>query len=254
MKKRLAILLVIGLLAVSAIPVFAQGVLPAYQQSFEQDTAGWITDETPGPAGWCGDITRYARGTGPVAPSRGHGYAAVEQGACNEFWQNNQGNQWLESGPFNPPGGYSESWPQSGFVNELDIYLDPAWADGTNFTYANSIRTLDPAPDEALFRYFTVTVHKDSDALWVNGHEVDRAGWYTFRFEFTEEVGHVAVRFELADRGRVLFDEPLTTTAYSGEATASLSTGDFGTGYVWFVTLSEGLELPIDHRKYRPGK
>jgi len=252
MRKRIAILLVIGLLAIGVVPVFAQGVWPAWQHSFERGTAGWITDDTSGQGGWCGEITQHERGSGPVAPSRGHGYAIVEHGPCNEFWTNRGWSQG--SGPFAPFGGFSESWPQSGFVTDIDIYLDPGWADGTSFTYANSIRVLEPEEGSVPFRYFTVPVEKSSRTLMVNGHAVDEAGWYTFRLEYTEEDGHVAVDFQLADRGRVLFTDAVTTTAYSNEATSSLTATDFGTGYAWFVALSDGLELPIDHSKYRPGK
>lgn len=247
MKKRIGILLAAGLLLMLAIPVLAQGVWPAWQQSFERDTAGWIGSEVSGAVGWCGEITRHERGSGPVAPARGHGYATVEHGPCNDFWANNGFPDG--SAPYAPFGGYSESWPQSDFVTEIDIYLDPGWTDGTTFTYANSINRL----GDIGFRYFLVPVEKAGGTLSVNGHEVDSAGWYTFRFSFTDEDGHVAVVFELADRGRVLFADPITTTALTGEPTSSLSTSEFGTGYFWFVAISDGLDLPIDHAKYRPG-
>lgn len=246
MNKRLVILLVIGLLAITAVPVLAERVQPAWQQSFERNTDGWIVDNIAGPAGWCGEITRYERGSGSVAPAKGHGYAVVAHGPCNEYWANNGFADG--SGPYSPMGGFSESWPQSGFVTEIDIYLDPD--QNTSFTYANSIRHLDPVE----YRYFTVPVEKDGNTLLVDGHEVDQEGWYTFRFEFTEQDGHVAVDFELTDNGRILFSEPVTTTYYSGESVWDLAVADYGTGYTWFVEIADGLELPIDHSKYRPGK
>lgn len=249
MKKRLVILLAIGLLAISTVPLFAQGVMPAWQQSFEQDKAGWIGSETPGAVGWCGTTTRHERGSGPVAPSKGHGYATVEHGECNDFWDSIFPNG---SAPYSPLGGYSASWPQSGFVTELDIYLDPT--EPTTFTYANSIRFLPlVGSEQPPFRYFAVDVMEDGDKLLVNGHQVAEAGWYTFRFEFSEEDEGLAVDFELADKGRVLFSEPIATTL-SGEATSSFTADNVGTGYAWFVQISEGLQLPIDHAKYRPGK
>jgi hypothetical protein len=246
MKRRISILLVIGLLLVAAAPLLAQGVQPAWQQSFERGTDGWIGNETAGPNGWCGEVTRHERGSGPVAPAKGQAYAVVEHGECNEHWAPTFGEG---SAPYSPLGGYSDSWPQSGHVTEVDIYLDPGWEDGTSFTYASSIRELASGD----FSYFVIPVAKDSGSLTVAGHEVSEAGWYTFRFEFGDEDGQVAVDFELADKGRILFSKSITQTL--GEvATSSLDTADFGTGYVWFVQISDGLELPIDHSKYRPGK
>jgi hypothetical protein len=246
-KKIIIILLTIGLFTIAATPILAEGVYPAWHQGFEQGTAGWFTNDTSGPEGWCGDITRYERGSGPVMPSIGKGYAVVANGACNEYWMN---NGWSESGPYAPFGGYSESWPQSGFVTKLDIYLDPSWEDGTNFTYAVSAHLL----DENEFRYFLFPVAKESGALQVVEHEVSEAGWYTFRVRFREQSGHLAVDFELAQHGQVLFAQPMTATAFTGEQTSSFEISGVGTGYSWFVSLSPGLQLPIDQHMYRPGE
>lgn len=251
MKRIIVILVSIGLFMISAVAVLADGVFPAWHQGFEQDTAGWITDDTPGPAGWCGDITRYERGSGPVVPSVGHGYAVVENGPCNQFYREN--TIWQESGPAVPFGGYSQSWPQSGFVTELDIYLDPGWQDGTSFDYYVSFRLLDRPFVEGL-RYLLFPVVKESGTLMVAGNAVSKAGWYTFRLKFREVNGHLAVAFELADRGQVLFAQPVTTTAFHGSDLSSIAVSNVGTGYFWFDSISPGLQLPIDHAMYRPGK
>jgi len=248
MKKTIVLLLTIALLAIAVIPVLADGVYPAWQQGFEHDTDGWITDDVPGAVGWCGDITRYDRGSGPVAPSVGHGYAVVANGACNEYWMN---NGWPVSGPYAPFGGdYSESWPQSGFVTELDIYLDPNWMDGTGFNYYVGMRVL----DENSFRYFVIPTVAENGALLVAGNEINQAGWYTFRVRFRDEGGQLAVDFELAQKGRVVFAQPMTTTAFYGATTSSFKVSNIGTGYSWFDAISDGLQLPIDQHKYRPGK
>ena len=73
MKKLVAIFIILGLSVLSVLWVQAHGTGPAALQSFEQDTAGWIGNEVPGPDGWCGDVTRYEGGSGPVMPAKGHG-------------------------------------------------------------------------------------------------------------------------------------------------------------------------------------
>jgi hypothetical protein len=253
MNRKLALFLTLVLLVIAAIPVLADGVKPEWHQGFESDTSGWIDGSIAGRAGWCGIITRYDRGSGPVAPSVGSGYALVENGDCNEFWQTNPDNTWIVSGPFAPFGGFSESWPQSGFVTELDIYLDPGWDEDTIFDYYVSMNLLD-TPGDAGFRYFRFPVEKNGEALLVVGHEVSVADWYTFRVRFREESGQLAVDFELARDGRVVYAQPMTTTAFYGAATSSFEVSNIGTGYSWFDSISDGLQLPIDQHKYRPGK
>lgn len=248
MKKIIAIVMTAGLLFVFAlIPAFADGVYPAWHQGFEKNTDGWSGSAIPGPEGWCGEITRYERGSGPVDPSIGYGYALVENGPCNEYWQ---ANGWPASAPYAPFGGYSESWPQSGFVSEIDIYLDPGWADGTSFNYFVSFRIL----DENTFRYTQFPVEKSGGALMVAGHQVGEAGWYTFRARFREVDGHLAVDLELIQNGSVLFSQPVTATAFYLADPSSFEVSNVGTGYSWFDSISEGLALPIDQHKYRPGK
>jgi hypothetical protein len=246
MNKRIFVFLMIGLFVVLALPAFAEGTWPAWQQSFQRDTAGWFAADTPGPAGWCGQITRYGLGSGPVSPSAGAGYAVVENGPCNEYWSN---NGWVTSGPYAPFGGFSSSWPQSGFVSELDIYLNPGWGEGTGFVYYVSMRLL----DENEFRYFSFPVTKQNGTLVAAGHQVSQAGWYTFRVRFRDAAGHLAVDFELAQKGHVLFAQAMTSTTFSGESTSSFAVADVGTGYSWFDAITTGLQLPIDQHKYRPG-
>lgn len=253
MKKAIVVFLTVGLFfAIAALPTLAQGVYPEWHQGFEHDTEGWIDGDIPGEAGWCGEITRYERGSGPVAPSIGRGYAVVENGACNEFWMNNPGNTWIESGPFAPFGGYSESWPQSGYVTELDIYLDPGWDEGTSFDYYVSMNLLD-TPGAAGFRYFRFHVEKVSGELLAAGHEVSKAGWYTFRVRFRDEGGQLAVDFELSRNSKLLFAQPMASTFFYGAATSSFEVSNIGTGYSWFDSISAGLALPIDQHIYRPG-
>jgi hypothetical protein len=250
MKRLLKLLILAGLFATFTLPAMAQSVLPAYHEGFQHGTGIWITDETPGPGGWCGDIEQYTRGSGPVGPSKGNGYAVVAHGDCNDYWRPifSEG-----SGPYAPFGGYSGRWPEGGFTTELDIYLDPDWASGTHFTYAVSFDYLgDQAPSDPPYRYLMVPVAVADGQLTVDGEPVNEAGWYTFRQRFMNEGGYLAVEFELTQKGDVLFTKAVDETSSTGEPIASFDVNDVGTGYSWFVAIAEGLRLPIDEHAYVP--
>ena len=71
---------------------------------------------------------------GAIKPSAGEGYATVTFGECNTTWQ-----------PAFPDGSapatldpslFSQTWPESGLMHQLDIYLDPSsFEDGTGFIW-----------------------------------------------------------------------------------------------------------------------
>lgn len=257
-----------------------------WHQGFQHGTAGWYGGGTAAPLGWCGSIEQVLRGQGAVRPSAGRAYATVEQGPCHPTWTEEEG------GPFSPdlvnapwaPGPdfalFSEIWPPSGFIYELDIYLDPAYAaqappeprfndqvpGGTVFTVLASIRELGDPPEASSFRYFGVQVFPGDGALLLqlgdffsteagNGaHEITRAGWYRFRWIFHSEEGSVAVDFELrGPSGGTLFTAPFETTFYGGPP-SELSAADFGSSYLWFGAVAHGLRLPIDEHRVRPGR
>jgi hypothetical protein len=249
MKLLIAFLTTLSIPFVFAAHAAAQGSLSEWHQGFEQNLEGWMTDETPGETGWCGDIERFERGGGPVLPSAGTGYAVVEHGACNEFYTEifPEG-----SGPYAPFGDYSGSWPAGGYVTELDIYLDPEWEVGTGFTYAVSFQLLDVEAFADSLRYLAVPVTKEGEALLVAGNAVREAGWYTFRHVFVDDDGNLSVAFQLSSGEQTLFTEHLTTTMLSEEDVSSFEPTNTGTGYAWFVSISDGLRLPIDEQRIRP--
>lgn len=234
----------------------AAAAFPTWHQGFNHGTSGWITDETSGAVGWCGDISQFDRGSGPVFPSAGRGYAAVEWGGCNDFWS----RFFDASGPYSPGAGFSKGWPQSGFVFELDIYLDPDWesvSEGTAFVHTASLCIQDDGRcvyTNFAFRYFAVPVVVGEETLNVAGHPLGDEGWYTFRHVFDSEGGSLSVDFQLARNGVTLFTEPITTTFLTGEATSSLEVDDLGSGYLWFAAIADGLRLPIDEHRVRPGE
>lgn len=220
-----------------------------WKQGFEHGTDGWVTDATPGPMGWCGEIETVARG-GEIAPSAGRAHATVQQGACNDYWQE---NGFAVSGPYSAGAGYSEAWPTGGYVTELDVYLDPSWTADEVFTLAFSINLLDQAFPTG-FRYFMVPVAVGDDGLHVAGHAVDEAGWYTFRYTARGQDGQLALGFELTRHGQVLFGMPLTTTAFSGEAASSFPVDNVGSGYIWFAAIADEVALAIDEHRVRRGR
>lgn len=233
---------------------------PVFHQGFEQDTEAWVDASDPGPLGWCGSIDRVPRGSGSVMPSAGRAHATVEDGACNEFWTGVFGSAFTSAPASLDPDLLSTGWPASGFVQELDIYLDPGeTGDGVAFIYANSLCVFGPDPDpcgvDFDFRYFAVVVTASEGAMDVAGHQVTEAGWYTFRHVFGSEAdGTLTVDFQLVDDGRTLHTEPIEGTLLTGESTSDFDVDDLGSGYVWFVSVADGLALPIDQHQLRPGR
>lgn len=232
---------------------------PVFHQGFEQGTEAWVDESDPGPLGWCGSIDRVPRGSGSVMPSAGRAHAAVEDGACNEFWTGEFGSEFTSAPASLDLDLLSTGWPASGFVQELDIYLNPAETDdGVAFIYANSLCVFGPDTEpcgvDFDFRYFAVVVTAGEGALDVAGHAVTEAGWYTFRHVFGSEAdGTLTVDFQLLEDGRTLHTEPIESTLLTGESTSDFDVEDLGSGYIWFVSIADGLALPIDQHQLRPG-
>lgn len=221
-----------------------------WRQGFEHDTEGWVSQADPGPFGWCGTIERVDRREGDLRPSAGRGYAVLEHGACNDFYQ-----------PFFPDGSapasadpelFSSVFPTGGYVNQVDVYLDPAWEDGTGFGYAVSFQVLDE--DFPNFRYFFLPVSKTEGTLSVADREITTAGWYTFRHSFTSDDGELAVEFELARDGRTLVSRETGETLLTGETASDFEASETSNGYIWFVSISDGLGLAIDENRIRRGR
>lgn len=225
---------------------------PTYHQGFNHDTHPWADNSMEGFWGWCGTVTLKNKKSADLKPSAGLGYATVEFGACNEYWIENFGEV---SGPATFDAAlWSESWPDSGFIHELDIYLDADQYDfdnGLAFSYANSLYySALPYP----FIYFGLDVEKMNGIIEVDGYEVPEEGWYTFRQVFGQDAeGHPTVEFQLLEHGKLLYSTPLTETLYSGSA-SSFYAEDLGSGYIWFPAIAEGVALAIDEYRLRPGK
>jgi hypothetical protein len=248
-----------------------------WHQGFEHNSAGWYDASTEGPLGWCGEIKTVSsrgrkEGAAP-APSAGKGYATVQVGGCNEFWPVPFGAPYA---PGPEQALYSSAWPNSGYVTELDIYLDPEWSGDFQggFEFAGSspnaliqyAATIFPTmPDDDPFHtgpHYIVDVEAvpDEEVLTVAGERIEAAGWYTFRFVFDDVGGQVQVDFELAARkGPILVvEQNLAPVELIGPFKApfveELPTADYGSGHVWFRDIALGLKLPIDEHRVRRGR
>lgn len=254
----------------------SHAVFPTWHQGFNHGTEGWFGNGTTGPLGWCGDITQIERRGADLTPSAGRGFATVSVGSCNTFW----GDLGVPLGAPWAPGPdlslFSTAWPPSGFVTELDVYLDPDWSSefaGGNLPpfpndaivdFSASIRELTGDPPSAFdtFRYYFVPVEAVSGqtALEIFGRRVTQAGWYTFRYVFRDDGGQVEVDFELKQRrgGTVFVEQDLQAYTLAGPFkvpfAGDLPTSEYGSGYIWFFDIAAGLELPIDEHTVRPGR
>lgn len=287
-----------GVAPVSAPAAQSSAPFPTFHQGFNDDAFPWSL--VTGSTSWCGSVERITRraapapsrgrgavatpgrraNPGPVSPSVGAGYALVEHGRCIPFFR--PFTSAPASGPI--PSLLSTTFPPSGFVQQLDIYLDPAYPagtdgpdyDGTEGLVSTADGAIVPAVEDVVFayaaslcllegpggtcdipaglRYFPIAVTHTGGAMMVAGHEITQAGWYEFRHVFDADVdGDLTVEFQLVHNGRMLATKPIERTLNTAEPTGSFRAADLGSGYLWFISIADGLELPIDEHVLRPG-
>lgn len=247
---------------------------PVLNQGFNNNLTPWVDQSVAGPGGWCGNITLASFKDSDIKPSAGKGFAYASNGGCNDFWSGVFGPIFT-SGPASGPNPnlLSSTFPESGFVQELDVYLDPEYPSGVStaifdpkgvfspigdenvvFTYANSVCLVcDLASFQPL--YFAISVVKNNGNLLVDGYKVHEKDWYTFRQVFASNAeGKLTVEFELVKNGIPLHTKVIETTFLSKLPTSSFETDGLGNGYIWVVSIAEGLQLPIDENRMRPGK
>jgi len=252
----------------------SDSTFPEFTQLFENDTEPWST-ETDGEdwLGWCGSIDLKNGNSGELNPSAGSNYATIEHGACNDFWDGEFPGLTSAPATSKNPDLYSPEWPTSGYVQQLDIYLDPVYDAGNAeltfhdflqrdtdyvFSFTTAIRDITTTEEEGelVVDYFESPVTKNDDngeqLLVVNGeYSIEEAGWYTFRHLFdSNSEGNLSVEFELVRNGQTLYSE---TIDYSllGVKTSDYEVDDLGSAHLWFVSIADGLELPIDQHILR---
>jgi len=156
--------------------------------------------------------------------------------------------------PYTDFGGYTNTWPGE-WGTTIDVYLDPAWADGKGFNY--SVATNDSAGVN--LRDFGAMVAKDAstgqllvlfdtrgpnfilDDLENYDHTVvDTAGWYTIRHTFKDVDGVLNVEVELAPNG----GESVYTKTLTG---SDQITAVGGNRYGWFTAVDIDGGLQVDN-------
>lgn len=228
-----------GALAVAVTLSLAAPVQAAtvFLQGFEVDTSGWMD----GDSGWAGNVERVATGANGINSSAGS-WHAVMTGEDN--------------GPFSRFDGYRDEWPGE-YTAEVDVYLDPAWANGSGFDYS----VASSAAGGGHLRDFIFHVAKDTsteqllvaadngssfatredlDTL-ANNLVVETAGWYTLQHHFYNSGGVLAVDLNVLDQGsNVLFTETRTT------ATDIIPTVVGGNRYAWFTFIDVDGGIAVD--------
>lgn len=250
---------------------------PVFHQVFNHNTDPWVGKGVDGPPGWCGSIEhKDRRSNGDISPAVGRGYATIVHGECNKHWNKEFKDFFLDgftSAPATHFAFHSTYFPESGYIQQLDIYVDPDYNYSTGnerptllhlfgiedenvvFSYANAVRIIGETEEEDEFPYFAILVLKDEYGnLKIGDYQIERAGWYTFRHVFGSDDGSLAVDFELLQNGRLLYSESIDNSFLFGIPTSSLETDDLGSAHIWFPNIADGVELPIDQHRLRRGK
>lgn len=221
MFKRLLVLSVIaGLVATIGFAGTAAAAPPpgTFFQGFEQNTNGWSSGAERNivrvPSGYVSG-TGYASGI-PSAAGRYH--ARLDTPGCDTDCD----------GPFTRWGGYSARFPRGGYLTQLDIYLDTAWAsshhtltkdyrfdwisainDNTGAFLRDFVFNVGTTPTGYIVQTSTNSTRSGanpnvpcpSPATPPNTCRppilIGASGWYTFRHIFRDNVGQLAVDFEI---------------------------------------------------------
>lgn len=175
-------------------------------------------------------------------------------------WNETAGTATVATGgPFTRFDAYRSEWPGD-WMAELDVYLDPSWAEGTNFQYTVASST----SSGGHLRDFVFHVGVDANGLWVFGDNnaypsgyykspnalsipATEAGWYTLQQVFSNDDGVLAVTMNVLDSDG--------NTVYSTVRTNPLdiidpSTGNVGGNrYGWFYSVDVPGGLEIDNTR-----
>jgi hypothetical protein len=193
----------------------------------------WQQDFTDGTTDWSAAVT-----------DDGDGTATAEDGAFSRF------------------GAYRSVWPGDN-VAEIDVYLDPAWADGSGFDYAVAANGADGAHQRDFIFHagvvageLLVTADNNSYGSDVNSFilttkspiTITDAGSYTLQHRFYDNGGILAVDMNVLDSG----GDVLGTWTLSNAADAMAEVG--GNRYAWFIFVDVVGGLGIDnHELYLDG-
>lgn len=242
------LVLVVGLVVLSTI---VKGEV-AWFQGFEADTNGW-NDHALG-----GTILRVASGDSSVISAGGDFHAKLTLGPVIT------GGSFAgkRHGPYTEWGGTNNTtFPENGYMTEVDVYLDMTEADGQEKIFDFSSSVLEPGgdPDDTTKSFvFTIgTVAGDAPtnqwkatagtALPGNleaGSQVllTETGWYTLRHTFANDGSNVlTVDMELLNSA----SEIKGSWVYTNPGLV-IGTNVAGNGWGWFAT-NDFADLPVDN-------
>jgi hypothetical protein len=240
-----------------------------YFNGFEKNTAGWFDTSNGGN----GTITRRLSGY-----SNG-GYADGIASAAGNWHARLTGDSCLPTqfgppcyGPYTSWGGSTSTFPSGGYLTQVDIYLDVAWAathpdyrfdwdsaisDNTGAFLRDFVFNAGTSPAGAEFFVNASTNATRSGAYPENPcpnpgptstpsnpcrtpARINVSGWYTFRHTFRNDGGFLAVDFDIFQRssGATIAH----WTIHAGDAMSTVG----GDQYGW-VVIEEIPDLAIDN-------
>jgi hypothetical protein len=188
----------------------------------------WQQDFTDGTNDWSAAVTNDGDGT-----------ATAEDGAFSRF------------------GEYRSVWPGDYFA-EIDVYLDPAWVDGSGFDYTVAANGSDNAHQRDFIFHagvvageLLVTADNNSYGSDINSFilttkspiEITAAGLYTLQHHFYDNAGTLAVDMNVLDSGGTV----LGTWTLSNAADTMDQVG--GNRYAWFIFVDVQAGLGIDNHE-----
>ncbi len=269
MRKSLAILTGILLL----LTICASGVLAStfFLQGFETDATGWFNFSN-------GSIVRV-----PSGYINGGGYADAISSSSGNFHARLQidptdpNNATCSPGysdcigPFTHWGGYESVFPEPGYISQVDVYLDIAFAathpdyrfdwdsainDSSGLLLRDFVFNVGTAPTSPAGFFINASTNAfrskslpedmcpapaDFPNVCRPPIQITTSGWYTFRHTFRDVDGYLAVEFSVLDEnGKIV--PGADWTIYSGDAISNVG----GHRYGWFAN-QEIPDLAIDN-------
>ncbi len=212
------------------------GCSSSYSQDFSTDASGWY----------------FGGGYGNVV------YNAADE---NALFAGTASGPYSYYGDDPSPTQYRADWPSGGWYASLDVYLDPAWADGTGFDFSVAASKQDSSHLRDFIFHVGVV---GSNGLLVNAsnnadfytnpfkllnenggnyYTVGSAGWYTFRHLFYDNAGTLAVDMQLLDSGGNLL-----WSVTRSNATDLIGTVVGGTRYGWFTHIDVSSGILVDNQ------
>ncbi len=270
----LAISLVVLFAAILAVAPTTQALAAAppgpFFQGFEKNTDGWFDASNMGD----GILTRQQNGY------VSSGYASGIQSAAGRWHARLTGapcytppNQDC-TGPFTRWGGYSSTFPSGGYLTQVDVYLDVAWAathPDVRFDWDSAINdNMGSFKRDWVFNAGTQLLGDVVPGFWVNSStnafrsgafpenpcpnppsplpnpcrvpvKILTSGWYTFRHTFKDDGGFLGVDFDIIRRSN-----GMSVAHWHIQSLDDPMSTVGGNRYGWFAN-EEIAELPLDN-------